>query len=248
MGFLLPTESGIYIFKNKINGKVYIGQSVNIRSRVHRHLSYLNKATKFKGVIYLALKKYGLEAFDIEVLELCSIDQLNEREEYWIKYYDSVNPDLGYNICSKSRTTLGTKRTDEQRKNFSRAAKQRVKDYGNPMQGKTHTKEVRDKLSQMMKDRFKNPEWKERFLNSMKNAKKTVSICAKTTTVLNLDDGSMHYFDSFRQALNFMGWECKGDKKSGIVTRNFFIIYGRYEYDFCKNRSEEIKNRKRKSL
>ena len=87
----------IYIIKNDINNKVYIGQTTQgSKTRFKQHLKLLK--TNSKQLIHKAIKKYGKEHFYFEVLEKdISVENLDEREEYWIKYFDSVN--FGYNLC-----------------------------------------------------------------------------------------------------------------------------------------------------
>ena len=85
---------GIYKITNKLNGKVYIGQSNNIERRFKEHI---NKRTTAWSSIRPAILKYGVENFSFEVLEECSIEELNKREEYWIKYYGSFG-EKGYNL------------------------------------------------------------------------------------------------------------------------------------------------------
>lgn len=85
--------SGIYKITNKINNKIYIGQSQNIFSRWAEH-RYEAK-TNMKP-LYKAMRKYGIENFIFEIIEECEIEKLNDREVYWIKYYDSYNK--GYNL------------------------------------------------------------------------------------------------------------------------------------------------------
>lgn len=83
----------IYIIKNKINDKVYIGQTINkIETRFINHkMASRIEDTKF----YRAIRKYGEDNFYIELLEEVDINSLNEREQYWINFYDSYNN--GYN-------------------------------------------------------------------------------------------------------------------------------------------------------
>lgn len=87
----------IYKVTNKVNGKVYIGQTIqSIKDRWYRHCgkSGLSKAemnTHFKR----AILKYGKESFNIEILEEVDSSKLDEREKYYIKLYDSYNS--GYN-------------------------------------------------------------------------------------------------------------------------------------------------------
>ena len=83
---------GIYKITNKINGKSYIGLSINIEERFKEHY----RQDKEKGkVLYSAFQKYGIENFDFSIIELCSTEELNEKEKYWIAYYDTYNN--GYN-------------------------------------------------------------------------------------------------------------------------------------------------------
>lgn len=84
---------GIYKITNIENGKVYIGQSNNIQRRFSEH-KY--KGAKSRIEVDAAIEKEGVEKFSFEVVEECPTEKLNEREIYWIKYYDSVNN--GYNF------------------------------------------------------------------------------------------------------------------------------------------------------
>jgi len=83
----------IYIIKNDINDKVYIGQTVQqLKRRFQKHLS---DSKRLNLHFYRAIRKYGAEHFYIELLEECENNILDEREIYWINYYDSYNN--GYN-------------------------------------------------------------------------------------------------------------------------------------------------------
>lgn len=86
-----------YIYKivNDVNGKVYIGQTVNIEKRWYKHC-YL-ASSGLDRHLYNAMRKYGIDSFHIEVIEECSEDKLNERERYWIHQYNSTNKNHGYN-------------------------------------------------------------------------------------------------------------------------------------------------------
>lgn len=91
---------GIYKIQNKINNKIYIGQSINIFQRWNSHKraykDILNK--DYNKHLYRSIRKYGIENFDFSVIEECSREELNEKEKYWISYYDSTNPEKGYNL------------------------------------------------------------------------------------------------------------------------------------------------------
>ena len=83
---------GIYKITNLINGRVYIGQSINIERRKKEHLNNNNYNT---SEIDKAIKNEGKDNFSFEIIEECKKEELNEREKYWIDYYDSFNK--GYN-------------------------------------------------------------------------------------------------------------------------------------------------------
>ena len=82
---------GIYKITNQLNNKSYIGLSANIEERFKKH----RQCQEEDKILYIAIKKYGIENFDFSILELCPIEQLAEREKYWIDYYDTYNN--GYN-------------------------------------------------------------------------------------------------------------------------------------------------------
>lgn len=88
---------GIYKFESKKTHKVYIGQSVNINKRKWEHLNNPSN----NSLIDKRLKEYGEEAFDFEILELCKPEELDEKEKYWINYYDSYKN--GYNLTKGGR-------------------------------------------------------------------------------------------------------------------------------------------------
>ena len=82
--------TGIYQLKNKINGHSYVGQSINIykRWREHRSAAFNQNSSDYNMIIYQAIRKHGLENFDFIILEECLTEQLNEREVYWIAYFN----------------------------------------------------------------------------------------------------------------------------------------------------------------
>ena len=100
-----------YIYKiiNLINNKIYIGQTTrNIQIRLREHIS---KAYDNKDKLYLhsAIRKYGEENFIIETIEQIDDSILDDREQYWIKYYNSNNKEIGYNLTNGG---AGNQKTD----------------------------------------------------------------------------------------------------------------------------------------
>lgn len=83
---------GIYKITNKVNGKSYIGQSIDINRRWNEH-----KTGSYTSAIHLAIIKYGIENFIWEILEECSIKELDIKEKYYIQQYNTLAPN-GYNL------------------------------------------------------------------------------------------------------------------------------------------------------
>lgn len=94
---------GIYKITNLINNHAYIGQSTNIEDRLRRHKTrYKNpNAADYDKILYKAMRKYGIENFSFEILEQCSINELDLKEKYWIQYYNTFKE--GYNVTQGSR-------------------------------------------------------------------------------------------------------------------------------------------------
>ena len=88
---------GIYKITNQINGKIYIGQSIDIKNRWKQHIGEA-KQGRYNTRLYNALRKYNIDNFTFEVIEECKSTELNEREIYWIEYYQSYVPAIGYNM------------------------------------------------------------------------------------------------------------------------------------------------------
>ena len=86
----------IYKITNKVNGKSYIGQTIqNVKERFYQHCATKCSKAILNMVIHKAITKYGKSNFTIEVIEEVESANLNDRERYWIRYYDSYNN--GYN-------------------------------------------------------------------------------------------------------------------------------------------------------
>lgn len=88
-------RKSIYVIKNTINNKIYVGQSTNPHRRFIQHLSRGN-CQKDNYPIHLAIAKYGKDCFYYEVIEK-DIENFDEREKYWIAFYNSIVPN-GYNM------------------------------------------------------------------------------------------------------------------------------------------------------
>lgn len=88
---------GIYKITNKITNKSYIGQSINIESRWSKEKSraFQPNCEEYNKTLFKSFRKHGLENFTFEIIEECPMDQLDEKEQYYISLYDTYFQ--GYN-------------------------------------------------------------------------------------------------------------------------------------------------------
>ena len=93
------SKCGIYKISNIKNKKVYIGQSADVIARWKQHVKRgVGAETPTRNKLYPEMNEYGPESFTFELLEECPRNQLDEREKYWIEYFDSYT--WGYNATS----------------------------------------------------------------------------------------------------------------------------------------------------
>lgn len=87
----------IYLISNEVNHKLYVGQTIqSLNKRFNGHCCYSKTDRSINMYIKRAIHKYGRNKFHIELLEECPVELMNEREKYWINFYDSYNN--GYNL------------------------------------------------------------------------------------------------------------------------------------------------------
>lgn len=152
----------IYLATNKINGKFYVGQTINrITDRISDHK---RKALKYgsKSHFHCAIKKYGISGFLWEIIDTAKTrDELNEKEKYWVDFYGSINRSLGYNLKEGGGQCIFT---DEVKKKIGKAgigrkpskkqlqaARERMLGDGNHFYGKKHSEETKKRISESRK-------------------------------------------------------------------------------------------------
>lgn len=133
---------GVYIIKNKSNGKLYVGKSISIKRRWYQHKYELKDNIHFNDHLQNSWNKYTEENFSFEVLEECKPEELNDLEKYYIKKYDSMNPEYGYNLES------GGSAQKQVRKETRTKHSEATKGDNNPMYGKHHTDGAIEKISE----------------------------------------------------------------------------------------------------
>ena len=91
------THTGIYKITNIKNQKCYVGQAANLAERWRQHIKRgIGAEAPTRNKLYPAMLEYGVENFTFEIVEECSRDQLNEREDYWQQYFGAQ--EFGYSI------------------------------------------------------------------------------------------------------------------------------------------------------
>ena len=95
--------SGIYAIENTKNGKVYFGQSVNIKQRWSLHRSHLNRGIHRNRQLQAAWNEDGAGSFEFRVLEQCEPEQLNDREQHYLDTH--MKQGNCYNVLSESIPT-----------------------------------------------------------------------------------------------------------------------------------------------
>jgi group I intron endonuclease len=101
-------NKGIYVIKNRVNNKIYVGSSVNTSYRWSMHKSQLERNIHSNKKLQNSYNKYGKENFQFEIIDKCENNLLLEREQYWI---DLLQP--WFNICKVAGRMDGYKHSEE---------------------------------------------------------------------------------------------------------------------------------------
>ena len=162
----------IYLWTNLQNDKKYVGQAQSFYRRMMQY-----KDGHFNRYMGSAIDKYGLDNFDITILERdIPLDKLDEREQYWLDYYQSYKKEFGYNICQFAGTTRGYNHTDEAKELMSQIAierfsdpteREKVQGENNGMYGKRHSKEWCKKHSDWLKEKWKDADYRKFWHDKM---------------------------------------------------------------------------------
>lgn len=147
----------VYCITNLVNGKRYIG--ITTKTIEQRWKEHCVNRRNSKSVFKNAIAKYGKESFIIGEIERCdAIADLFEREKFWIEHLNSFHANgRGYNMTMGGDGCLGYLYTKEQRQQMSESRK----GESNGFFGKTHSNEIKQKLSYQRQGRKLTQEWKD---------------------------------------------------------------------------------------
>ena len=147
----------IYTIQNKLNNKLYVGKTGNLKRRWGEHRKVVNGGKEKYGrnfrAIHAAMKKYGIDNFHFQNIESWNDEiEAREAEIFWIEFFQSNKRFLGYNetaggdgfLSGKNHPLYGTHPSEETRKKLSiiRKGKSPVN------KGMKHSDETRLKISQ----------------------------------------------------------------------------------------------------
>lgn len=138
----LKIVSGIYRIRNIINGKIYIGSSINIKGRLGDHLNDLKKNKHGSSHLRRSFNKHGVAAFEFTPIEYVepTKEKLLEREQCWMDFYQVAK--YGYNLHPTAGSPLGVKRTEEMnRKNSESQLGSKHHQYGRSRSKKSVAKQ-----------------------------------------------------------------------------------------------------------
>lgn len=119
-------NSGIYMIKNKVNNKFYIGSSNNIKSRWSKHRNLLIRDAHSNQYLQHSWNKHGEGNFEWSIIEYVHDEdkkalssKLLDRENYWLEKLKPYSKDIGYNICHVANSRLHVKDTEETKRKKS---------------------------------------------------------------------------------------------------------------------------------
>ena len=148
---------GVYEIKNLINGKRYVGSSVNLLSRKFEHFKSLKNNSHHSDHLQKAYNRYGQNNFLFVVIEYINdVNVLRIREQYWIDKLNVCNSKFGYNIALKATA---------------------------PMFGRKHSEETKLRLSKIRKGRKFTEEHKQKISNKLKGRKRPKEVCQKLSLI-----------------------------------------------------------------
>lgn len=159
---------GIYMIRNSVNGKMYIGQAVDIEKRWREHRSGLRRNDHDNKHLQNAWNKDGESNFEFTVICECDESQLDTMEIDYIAKLNTYDPDFGYN---KTYGGEGGRHTEEVRRKISENHAN-VKGENHPMFGKHHSEEAKRKIGKASKGRTHSEATKKKIREKLSDANK----------------------------------------------------------------------------
>lgn len=220
---------GIYKITNKINGKKYIGQSKNIERRFKDHKLYKRERNI---PLKRALEKYGVVNFNYEVIELCQLEELDEKEVYWIA---KEKPE--YNLCEGGKGNKGHKVSEETKKILS----QKNKIYWENLPKDKKLKIIENQLIGVAKGHKVSEETKIKLRNCNLGKKQSIETIEKRKKTIKLkkENGYMQTNENHKKSIMCIETsEIFDSLKSAQESHNLTTLCGHLKgkYKTCKGK------------
>jgi group I intron endonuclease len=156
---------GIYKITNP-KGKIYIGQSIDIEKRIK---SYKTINCKFQILLYNSISKYSWEKHMFEIIEECSLEQLNEKEIYWGTYYNVLNKGLNLRLGNgKGVVSEETKQKQREAKLGHKQSKETIEKRSKTLKNIPKPEGFGEKHSLLMKGKSKPKDFGEKISKAKK--------------------------------------------------------------------------------
>jgi len=200
---------------NQESGRVYVGQSVNMRKRWNEHKAAARRGTKNK--LYDAMRKHGVESFVFVVLEECGYEQFDAREAHWMEVHKAR--EHGYNIMPAGQ--LGRVMDTAAREAISAKLRGRklpleqIEKIRAAQSGCTHSEEVKQKIAGAIRGRRPSDESRARMSASQKERYASMTDAQKE--VHRAKRSGWSHADHVRDAVSA---RFKGKKKSAEQREN----------------------------
>ena len=185
-------EYYIYLHRNKINGKVYIGQTCQKPEKRWNYGHGYKNCPRF----YSAIVSYGWSNFEHIILENnLTSDEANEKEQYYIKKYNSQNPDLGYNLTEGGSSLSEYWKTPEHRELQSQNKKLYFKEHPDKkIENDMHLKEIAQKSAKIRSEKMKENYANQGGLFHLNESRKKRIKCIETDEIFaSLSEASRKY-------------------------------------------------------
>lgn len=217
-------EFVVYKITNNINNYIYIGITNNFKRRMREHKNNVENINyKYKSKLYNAMRKYGVENFSSEIIEVVNNrEELEEREKYWISFYNSTDANIGYNI---TKGGTGGQTHD-------------VSGENNPMYGHKYTEEEKKKIGDYTRGTKRSVETRNRISNSLTGLPKTkehknnlsqalkgnIPSNSKETTVININTKEIITFVSEAEMERVLHCSRKTIKQGKISNNGYMLL------------------------
>lgn len=157
----LDNNCGIYKILCTPNNKIYIGSSQNLQKRFKQHINHLKIGNHINKHLQNAYNKYGVHNLQFIIIENVRINELINREQYWIDLYKPYIRSIGFNQTKIADRPLGYKHDNKTKKIMSEIKKRQyksgeIKSNLKPIYGLKHSEETKEKI-RISKLGTKNP-------------------------------------------------------------------------------------------